>query len=103
MGPNGALEDEIVASMAHLLWRRKNLATFRVAKLAQRRMMKSETAWYRRWVCRNRSLLSSKGLSSKNGMPQKAKRVDELGELLRFGGNGRRGNTRSHDEGIGGL
>ena len=27
--PNGALESEVVASMAHLLWRRKNLATFR--------------------------------------------------------------------------
>jgi hypothetical protein len=36
--PNGALENEVVASMAHLLWRRKNLATFRVAELAQRRM-----------------------------------------------------------------
>jgi hypothetical protein len=26
--PNGALEHEIVATIAHLLWRRKNLATF---------------------------------------------------------------------------
>ena len=36
--PNGALEDEIVASMAHLLWRRKNLATFQIAQRAQHRM-----------------------------------------------------------------
>jgi hypothetical protein len=36
--PNGALEDETVASMAHLLWRRKNLATFRIAERAQQRM-----------------------------------------------------------------
>jgi hypothetical protein len=33
--PNGALEDEIVAAMAHLLWRRKNLAIFRIAEFAQ--------------------------------------------------------------------
>lgn len=36
--PNGALENEIVATMAHLLWRRKNLATFRIAERAQQRM-----------------------------------------------------------------
>jgi hypothetical protein len=36
--PNGAFEDEIVAAMAHLLWRKKNLATFRIAELAQHRM-----------------------------------------------------------------
>jgi hypothetical protein len=36
--PNGALEDETVASMAHFLWRRKNLATFRIAERVQRRM-----------------------------------------------------------------
>jgi hypothetical protein len=42
--PKGALENEIVASMAHLLWRRKNLATFRVAELAQRRMTKIRSA-----------------------------------------------------------
>jgi hypothetical protein len=42
--PNGVLEDEIVASMAHLVWRRKKLGTFRVAKLAQRRMIEIRTA-----------------------------------------------------------
>jgi hypothetical protein len=33
--PNGALEDEIVAAMAHLIWRRKNLTIFRIAECAQ--------------------------------------------------------------------
>jgi hypothetical protein len=33
--PNGALEDEIVATLAHALWRRKNLATFRTAERAR--------------------------------------------------------------------
>ena len=42
--PNGALENEIVASMAHLLWRLKNLGTFRVAELAQRRMTQIRAA-----------------------------------------------------------
>ena len=42
--PNGALENEIVASMAHFLWRRKNLGTFRVAELAQRQMTKIRSA-----------------------------------------------------------
>jgi hypothetical protein len=36
--PNGGLENEIVATLARLFWRRRNLATFRVAKLAQQRM-----------------------------------------------------------------
>jgi hypothetical protein len=35
--PNGALENDIVTTMAHLLWRKKNLATFRIAELAQDR------------------------------------------------------------------
>lgn len=36
--PNGALENEIVTTIAHLAWRRKNLATFRIAERAKRRM-----------------------------------------------------------------
>jgi hypothetical protein len=35
--PNGALEEDIVATMARLLWRKQNLATFRIAALARRR------------------------------------------------------------------
>jgi hypothetical protein len=36
--PNGALEDDIVATMARALWRKNNLQTLRIAKLAQERM-----------------------------------------------------------------
>ena len=36
--PNGVLEEEIVATLVRLLWRRRNLATFRIANLAQQRM-----------------------------------------------------------------
>jgi hypothetical protein len=36
--PHGAFEDDTVAAMAHLVWRKKNLATFRLAELAQHRM-----------------------------------------------------------------
>ena len=32
--PIGALEDDIVATIARLLWRKKNLATLRIAELA---------------------------------------------------------------------
>jgi hypothetical protein len=35
--PNGALENDIVATMARLVWRKKNLGTFRIAELAQAR------------------------------------------------------------------
>ena len=35
--PNGVSEDDIVSTMAHLLWRKQNLATFRVASLAEGR------------------------------------------------------------------
>ena len=34
LAPNGALEDDIVATIARLLWRKKNLATLRIAELA---------------------------------------------------------------------
>jgi hypothetical protein len=37
--PTGALEQETVASLAHLLWRKKNLATFRTAQRAQQRVI----------------------------------------------------------------
>lgn len=35
--PVGALEEEIVADMARLTWRKQNLATFRIAELAKAR------------------------------------------------------------------
>ena len=35
--PVGALEEEIVADMARLTWRKQNLATFRIAQLAEKR------------------------------------------------------------------
>jgi hypothetical protein len=36
--PNGVLEDEIVAAIAHLVWRKRNLVTFRIAEIAQQRL-----------------------------------------------------------------
>jgi hypothetical protein len=41
--PNGVLEDDIVATMARLVWRKQNLVTFRVAKLARGRYAKIES------------------------------------------------------------
>jgi hypothetical protein len=35
--PGGALEEDIVATIARLMWRKQNLATFRLAKHAQNR------------------------------------------------------------------
>jgi hypothetical protein len=35
--PLGTLEEEVVADMARLTWRKQNLATFRIAQLAQKR------------------------------------------------------------------
>ena len=35
--PNGAFENNIVATMARVLWRKQNLQTFRIAELARRR------------------------------------------------------------------
>jgi hypothetical protein len=37
LGPNGALENDVVATMARLVWRKKNLETFRIAELARSR------------------------------------------------------------------
>jgi hypothetical protein len=37
LAPNGALEDDIVATMARLIWRKQNLGTFRIAELARNR------------------------------------------------------------------
>jgi hypothetical protein len=38
--PVGALEDDIVADIARLTWRKQNLATFRIAELAKERHQK---------------------------------------------------------------
>ena len=35
--PNGPFENDIVVTMARLLWRKQNLETFRIAELARRR------------------------------------------------------------------
>jgi hypothetical protein len=37
LNPNGALEDDIVATMAHYIWRKKNLVTLRLAEHARAR------------------------------------------------------------------
>jgi len=37
LAPVGALEDDIVATMARFVWRKQNLATFRIAELARNR------------------------------------------------------------------
>ena len=42
--PNGALEEETVASLAHLLWRKRNLSTFRLAELARQRVTEIQEA-----------------------------------------------------------
>jgi hypothetical protein len=34
LAPDGALEDDVVWTLAHLVWRKKNLATPRIAELA---------------------------------------------------------------------
>jgi hypothetical protein len=42
--PNGALEEEIVASLARLLWRKRNLVTFRFAERARQRATEIQEA-----------------------------------------------------------
>jgi len=37
LAPVGALEDDIVATVARFVWRKQNLATFRIAELARDR------------------------------------------------------------------
>jgi hypothetical protein len=36
--PNGVLETETITTLARLLWRKKNLSTYRIAELARKRM-----------------------------------------------------------------
>jgi len=38
IAPNGALEDDIAATLTHLLWRKQNLITFRIAEIARERV-----------------------------------------------------------------
>jgi hypothetical protein len=40
--PEGPCEKDIVADMAHLLWRKQNLGTFRIAEVARRRCAEIE-------------------------------------------------------------
>jgi hypothetical protein len=42
--PNGALEEETVASLARLLWRKRNLITFRLAERARQRATEIQEA-----------------------------------------------------------
>ena len=45
LAPTGALEDDIVATLARLLWRKKNLATLRIAELALEHHSKIQDDW----------------------------------------------------------
>ena len=40
--PGGALEEDIIADLARLIWRKQNLATFRIAEVAKARREKIE-------------------------------------------------------------
>ena len=42
--PNGALETETIATLARLLWRKKNLSTFRIAEFARKRMLEIQAS-----------------------------------------------------------
>jgi hypothetical protein len=42
LNPSGVLEDDIVADMARLVWRKQNLGTLRIAELAQDRWSETE-------------------------------------------------------------
>ena len=39
LNPSGVLEDDIVADMARLVWRKQNLGTLRIAERAQNRLV----------------------------------------------------------------
>jgi len=50
LAPNGALEEDIVLTMARLLWRKQNLATIRIAELAGKRHAQiSSKLFHRNW------------------------------------------------------
>jgi hypothetical protein len=42
--PNGALEEDTIAWLAHLLWRKKNLVTFHLAERARQRVTEIQEA-----------------------------------------------------------
>jgi hypothetical protein len=44
LAPNGALEKDIVATIARLVWRKQNLGTLRIAELAQERCRRIQYA-----------------------------------------------------------
>ena len=44
--PAGAFEDATILSLAHLLWRKRNLSTFRIAERARRRMREIQDATF---------------------------------------------------------
>ena len=47
LAPNGAMENDIVATIARLVWRKQNLSTFRIAEFAQNRCEK--VSYRRNW------------------------------------------------------
>ena len=51
LAPTGALEDDIVATLARLVWRKQNLATFRVANLRESASRQSNRRNSRLTIC----------------------------------------------------
>lgn len=81
--PCGMLETEIVATMAHLLWRRKNLATFRIAERAQQRLTQIRNAMIPMDYAASKSDKSDDfdKTFTENWRAAESKARDELGEL----------------------
>jgi len=102
--PNGALEEETVDSLAHLLWRKKNLVTFRLAERARQRVAEIQEA-----VISGPSLNppGSDGASDFDAtFAQKERAAEtearkELKDLYRLVEIGRRGDDRVLDERFG--
>jgi hypothetical protein len=82
--PNGALEEDIVLTIAHLTWRKQNLGTFRVAELARdrraaiKRKIKSEV--------NNSSWEETKRQVTDATNEQARKELGEVFQLVEIGG-----------------
>jgi hypothetical protein len=84
--PRGVLEEEIVSSLARLLWRRRNLATLRKAKLARERASQFRDAkWKEIFAREGRPYAAEEDALLASAIPPAREELGELYELVEAG------------------
>ena len=106
LNPSGVLEDNIVADMARLVWRKQNLGTLRIAERAQKSWSDTLTSIRERYLnlrfmCKSKDKIQSKQNKKEKKYELQRTSPERAGRHLRVDRNWRRRHVRWLNKRIG--